>query len=151
MKRMWTIAIIGLTLLAVNPDAARAGKKSPVAATLMSAVLPGAGQFYNGQSGKGWLMAGTYLSTMSLVIAYGPSTWEEKKSSDDPFADLAPGTSGTTKAIWYGSVGVAGLVWIWSVIDAPKAAKKINKENYSLLPYFKGDMAGIQLSINTGF
>jgi hypothetical protein len=148
MKRVVTI-IVMLALVATLSNVSFAQHKSPAGAAIMSAILPGAGQFYTHQSGKGWLMAGTYLGAMGLVVAYGPSTWEEKKTGE--FGDLTTGTSGTTKAIWYGSAALAGGVWLWSVIDAPRAAKRINEGRVSIAPFYSDGVYGVRLSLKTGF
>jgi TM2 domain-containing membrane protein YozV len=152
MKRIVTIMII-LALVAGLSNISFAQRKSPAGAALMSAVLPGAGQFYTHQSAKGWLMAGAYISTMSLVVAYGPWTWEEKKTSGGEFFnDLSEGTgtSGTTKAIWYGSAALAGTVWLWSVIDAPKAAKRLNGGKAFITPYYQDGVCGLRLILKSG-
>jgi len=120
-------------------------EKSPVLAGVMSGVLPGAGQFYTGHPMKGLTMGTLYVGSMGLVIAYGPWTWEDKQSGF--FGDLSEGTSSTTKAIWYGSVAVAGGTWLWSVIDAPIAAGKYNQENFSVYPVFRKGYVGVNLNL----
>jgi TM2 domain-containing membrane protein YozV len=142
-----------LTLASPLQAQSKPSRKSPGGAALMSFVLPGLGQFYTKQPGKGLLLMGTYAGCMGLVIAYGPWTWEEEKKGDPFFSDLAEGTatSGTTKAIWYGSAAVAGGVLIYAVIDAAKAARKYNEKQFGILPYFKGDAVGVQLSFRPGF
>jgi hypothetical protein len=150
MKRTVVITLM-LALVVSLSNVSFAQKKSPAAAALMSAVLPGAGQFYTQQSGKGWLMAGTYLGAMSMVVAYGPWTWEKKQTGGGEFfEDLDTGTSGTTKAIWYGSATLAGGGWLWSVIDAPHQAKKLNEGQASIMPFYSDGICGVKLSLRTG-
>jgi TM2 domain-containing membrane protein YozV len=141
-----------LALLVASVAPAHAQKKSPATAALMSTALPGLGQFYTKQPKKGLLLMSTYAGCMGLVIAYGPWTWEEEKKGDPFFSDLAEGTgtSGTTKAIWYGSAVVAGGVLIYAVIDAAKAAKKINAGQFGIAPYFKNDAIGAQVTFVVG-
>ena len=147
-----TAACILSVLVAVPHGNVHARKKSPGIAAAMSIVMPGAGHFYTQQSGKGLALAGTYLGAMGMVVAYGPWTWEEEKT-DPLFPELAEGTgtSGTTKAIWYGSAALAGGVLIYSVIDAASAAKRINEGKLGLAPYFRNGSTGIQLTLRTGF
>lgn len=153
MRRLsWCLLMVLFAYLLVPSIVlAQSKKKSATTAVLMSALLPGAGQFYTRQPNKGLLMAGTYLGTMGLVIAYGPWTWEEEKK-DEFFGELAEGTgtSGTTKAIWYGSVAVAGGVWLWSVIDASSSAKKFN-QSLSFEPIFQKGQVGVSLTMAFDF
>ncbi|MCJ7783838.1 MAG: hypothetical protein MUP41_07875 [Desulfobacterales bacterium] len=144
-KFVWCLVIVLIISLLI-PSATFAQKKSPTTAVVLSALLPGAGQFYTQQSNKGLLMTGTYLGAMGLVIGYGPWTWEKKESS--PYAEglSYEGTSSTTKAIWYGSVAVAGGVWIWSMIDAGSSAKKIN-QGLSFEPMLKEGQAGLMMTM----
>jgi len=74
---------------------------------VLSAVLPGLGQFYNGQPKKGALHLG--LTLVFFVVA-------------GEYQDMPE------------EVGVAGLVgtWVWSVIDAPLTAKAINEGRVQL-------------------
>ena len=143
MRKLLAVSVLFLAVCFLSSNAQ--AEKSPVLAGVMSGVLPGAGQFYTGHPMKGLTMGTLYLGTMGLVVAYGPWTWEEKKTGF--FGDLSEGTSSTTKAIWYGSVAVAGCTWLWSVIDAPIAAGKYNRENFSVYPVFKKGYAGINLNL----
>jgi TM2 domain-containing membrane protein YozV len=149
---MVTVIVALAMLLLTTADDVQAQKKSPAAAAAMSVILPGAGHFYTKEPGKGLVLAGTYVGAMGIVVAYGPWTWEEEKT-DSQFSDLAEGTgtSGTTKTIWYGSAAVAGIVWLYSVIDAPRSAKKFNEGKLGLAPYLKDGATGMQLTLVTGW
>jgi len=86
----------------------------------LSFLYPGIGQFYNGQAGKGAIMA--VLATGSLVTMIGVS------GSVDTGSDMSDGQSV--------AVGAAALVyaatWIWGMIDAPVSAGAINRRNQAL-------------------
>lgn len=143
-----TLTLVAITLVATTREAF-AEHKSPAVAGLMSFVLPGTGQFYTHQPQKGYVLLGAYVGAMSLVIAYSPSTWE--KASTGEFAEFNPGTSSTTKMIWYGSAAVAGGALIYSVMDAMGAAKKINSGQISLAPYLTGGSSGLRFSLRTNW
>ena len=88
-------------------------RKSPfVAFALSFLVIPGAGQAYNGQWGKGGLMLGGVAVSFGVVLA------------DDCDVFYTANNCGFLTAA--GLVGVAGFV-LWSWIDAPLAANAINR------------------------
>ena len=84
--------------------------KNPTAAWALSFFIPGAGQIYNEQVGKGIAM----LLAYPVVVGVG--------------IGLAEATDGVS-----GLVGLAaGLgVWIWSQIDAYSTAKRINAQGFA--------------------
>ncbi len=92
----------------------------------LSAIIPSAGQFYNGEYRKGGLMAALIVS--SFVMAYG----------FDEDADILSGP---------GSV-LFWTTYAWSVWDAPASARRINGEHLSTqsetapAPAGTGDGAG---------
>ncbi len=88
-------------------------RKSPWAAFALSfLVIPGAGQAYNGQWGKGGLMLGGVAVSFGVVLA------------DDCDVLYTANNCGFLTAA--GFIGVAGFA-LWSWIDAPLAAKAINR------------------------
>jgi hypothetical protein len=86
------------------------GRKSPGVAFLLSFLITGAGQGYNGQWGKAAIMFGGQVA--SLAIAVGAA--EDCADFDDC------GTFGA---------GIAGILvfGLWSWIDAPISASAINR------------------------
>ncbi len=100
-----------------------APRKNPLLAGCLSGFLPGLGQFYNGESGKGTIQMGMALGGLSValigVLASAVETWNDWGTDSTD----APETI----------VGVGGVLfisaWVWSVIDAPSSAKKINNQN----------------------
>ena len=81
------------------------GKPSPVLACLLSAMMPGAGQLYNGQSLKGLICVVILLLVLILVYLV-----------PHPGRQLPPLLS---LAILIGTVD-----WLYAVIDAPLVASK---------------------------
>lgn len=87
--------------------------KSPWIAFLISYVIPGGGQIYNGEIIKGLLFTGTFV--LGAVIA------------------LIPGVGAKSGSEWptssYIGVGIAGIAYVWQLVDAPISASRINEEN----------------------
>ena len=85
-------------------------KKNAVLAWLLSFIVPGGGQFYNGQNIKGAAM-------LSLALAgYVPFAVEQIKGE--------PGNEGLISA----GLAIASITWIWSMIDAPVVASRMDYE-----------------------
>lgn len=76
-------------------------KKEPFLALILSLIVPGVGQFYNGDMNKGFIMLGAAVACMVLNFT---------------IIGMILGIPG----------GIA--VWIWSMYDAYKSAQKINTE-----------------------
>jgi len=86
--------------------------KNPTLAWLFSFLVPGVGQFYNGDIGKGIGFLATDLVGYSLMLGGASSDNDGEKD----------GLVLTGAALVLGS-------WIWAQIDAPKSAKKKNQAN----------------------
>jgi hypothetical protein len=96
-------------------------KKDPAVACIFSVLLPGGGQYYNGQYGKGALMTG--LSLASLVGVAVNAT-----NSAYYYDDYGYFRSDSESAFGFFALLYVGT-YLWSVIDAPISANKINKQN----------------------
>ena len=87
--------------------------KSPWVAFLLSYIIPGGGQIYNGEIIKGLVFTGTFM--LGAVIA------------------LIPGIGAKSGSEWptssYIGVGIAGIAYVWQLVDAPISASRINEEN----------------------
>lgn len=94
-------------------------KRSPGVAFLLSAVLPGGGQFYNGDNGKGWTML---LTSVTGVVLFLNGT--TKVEPDGVVGEDTRNNSGALLGM--GMVLVSG---VWSIIDAPIRAAILNKQN----------------------
>jgi len=89
---------VPMTIVTTTPDRL----KNPYLAWGLSALLPGMGQFYNGQPGKGALHLALIFGSFAAAAEYRGIPEE---------------------------VGLVGLfgTWIWSMIDAPLTARGINE------------------------
>jgi TM2 domain. len=107
------------------------GYKSPGLAFLFSVIIPGAGQYYNGDIAKGVIQ--DVLFTSGIVfssIGYDYSTEE---------------------IVYPISLGVMLGAYIWSIIDAPVSASIINSRNGRRISFDFGITpkgAGAKLSYN---
>lgn len=102
-------------------------RKEPALACVLSFLLPGLGQFYNGESGKGAIMLGASIFGVILMAsAINDELWSGRNSDEK------------------GALG--GMIflgaWLWSLIDAPISASKINRENgWTSLPVIDESLA----------
>ena len=111
----WTDAMIGSSHTAEAQTASEQtveSRKSPWAAFGLSVLIPGAGQAYNGQWGKGGLMLGGVVVSFGVVLA------------DDCDVFYTANNCGFLTAA--GFIGVVGFV-LWSWIDAPITANAVNR------------------------
>ena len=99
-------------------------QKSPVVAFVLSSVLPGAGQAYNGEWGKGALQFGG--------TAFGVGLFLHAESELNDFNDWGAWITAERTAI-LGIIGAfIGVGFkVWSMIDAPISANRINKQAQS--------------------
>ena len=89
-------------------------RKSPWLAFGLSYLFPGLGQVYNGEYWKALIFSGTAIAGAALAFA-------SIMGSNDSF-DEAPAS------FWIG-VAIGGGAYLWSLIDAPISASKINEKN----------------------
>jgi len=101
----------------VTPDrtatAAADSKREPVVSGVLSAVIIGAGQGYNGQ----WLKAGLFFGG-GLVL--GGGTLAAASNDDCEFGDSCGLAIGLGLA-WLG-------LYVWNIVDAVVSAKHINRD-----------------------
>jgi hypothetical protein len=103
-------------------------RKEPVVACALSLMLPGLGQIYNGETSKGI----TFMATTYGCLALAAATIEDNSDSSLPGLFIL------------GSV----VSYIWSVVDAPITANRLNFQNGALsLRVGKSS----RLAINPGF
>lgn len=87
-------------------------KRNPWAAFGLSCLLPSLGQFYNHEKTKGKIILGIYLPS---VVWYGCTKTYDPNTGAEGYP-LVPTL-------------VIMSVHIWSIIDAPRSAKRINRLN----------------------
>ena len=95
-------------------------RKEPVVSFLLSLLVPGAGQYYNGESGKGTVMLVGSIVGLSMFVAGAEDNIGNWDVDDDD------GIGGFGALLWLGGA-------LWSVIDAPIAANRINEQNMQRL------------------
>ena len=86
---------------------------------MQSSIITGGGQFYNGESKKGGIMLGGVVGGVVLIVSGAAEAVEDIDTGEEK-------TGGGGK-IALGLLGVVGCS-LWSMIDAPIAANKINKK-----------------------
>jgi TM2 domain-containing membrane protein YozV len=105
--------------------------RNPSIAWLCSFLLPGVGQFYNGQTGKGvghllwylgsttlWIVGIENMTTTSYNYDYYSDYYDDTEEINDGWMTIAI------------AGGISSLVcWIISQTDAPRNARHINEEN----------------------
>ncbi len=94
--------------------------KSPLLAGSLSLILPGAGQFYNGHTGKGIGVLGAAGVALFLIVDGSVDTAESVVFYDDNLDD-------GLGQVALGSIILAGA-YAYSVVDAVKSANSINRE-----------------------
>lgn len=99
------------------------GKKSPALAFVLSFIVPGLGQYYNGEIGKGIIQEALVVGGYVMVFAAG--TKEEYYY--DPYWEYYYYETEITPWFWIGLGTITGAS-IWSMIDAPLSASRINRE-----------------------
>ena len=108
-------------------------EKDPAVAALLSALIPGVGQYYNGDVTKGVIMNALYLGGWAVYFAAGYS--EEWESDDYYWASYGYYYEEETPWLYVGLGMVVGT-WVWSMIDAGISASDYNeslrksKQNY---------------------
>lgn len=126
------IVLVLLMLAAVAPACAQQAppqiifiqEKNPAAAGLFSFLIPGAGQVYNGQAGKGVFFLGSAIGLLWL----GSDTEE-----------------GSTSSTLYGVAYIGN--WVWSIVDGVRTAKRMNAEERTKVQPTVGADGRVGLSV----
>lgn len=108
-------------------------EKSPGLALGLSALLPGCGQYYNGDYVKGAVQTGIFATGIILALTLGTESSYSSNAYTDygyygTYTYYRPETEEWTSAWMYVGIGVAAGAWIWSVIDAPISAGSLNDQ-----------------------
>jgi len=99
-------------------------RKNPTTALVLSGILPGLGQFYNGQILKGVLFLA--LIVVICVLAYSPVIYLIHSWSS--VLDMSLDMSQIYKLLIY--CVVANIVLAVAMLDAKYSADRINAVNY---------------------
>ena len=97
-------------------------RRSPGVAFGLSFLFPGLGQYYNGQPAKAVIQEVVYVG--GLVLAFGAGVETDTKGSN-PISAVE--VTETNDAYTAGLVLALGS-WLWSMVDAPLQAGKINEQ-----------------------
>jgi arabinogalactan oligomer/maltooligosaccharide transport system permease protein len=102
----------------------RKKRKNPTTALVLSGILPGLGQFYNGQIIKGILFLA--LVAVICVLAYSPVIYLINSWSS--ILDMSLDMSQVYKLLIY--LLVANVILAVAMLDAKYSADRINAANY---------------------
>jgi hypothetical protein len=136
-------------------------KKEPGIAGVLSFVLPGAGQIYNEQIGKGITFC--IVRVISSVIVYEgmlelakvkPAREEPYWSGSKVYYEIIPAEGNKERAntILYSGIAISAVSWVWSIIDATYSASNINKQidmqklSFRVCPIPQQNVIGLQFS-----
>jgi tetratricopeptide (TPR) repeat protein len=117
--------IIAQEMLA-NPEQFKTPEKHPLWAFVLSILVPGVGQMYNGEKAKGGIILGIYVL---LLTAIAFSSLAVKNLFDNFKAMLVPPKNQPPPIDVVAALFVALLVflYIYAIIDAPISASKTSK------------------------
>lgn len=112
----YTVIVLALLFLTAPLSAQDSADqyRDPFVAGAFSFLIPGAGQGYNGQWGKGVMFLGSEVAMIWLSSSVASSrTCSGGESQTCPLAQgLAVAAVGT---------------WVWGIVDAARSAKEINE------------------------
>jgi len=105
-------------------------KKEPVLSWALSFfLLPGLGQFYNGDGGKGAAQLILYTGATVLWAANLPQTEAIYVPGGYYGGGYYTETTTGNEGLFTAGICVAGATWLWSWIDAPMTSSRKNREN----------------------
>jgi hypothetical protein len=108
-------------------DSARYGRRNAGFAMLLSLVVPGFGQFYNGQFRKGVLLLGIFALAL-LIISVSPDR-EEFATNFALTMSMKPLRGGNVSILTISMAILAFGTWLYSLVDAPYYASKVSTES----------------------
>ena len=104
---------------ATQPDTAVAELKSPTTARVIG-LIPGAGHMYAGEVGRGFLYLGGTVGILLAGALIGANDCLDEINFFNDQADCGASPGATVSYI------AAGGLWVWSIIDAGRAARRTN-------------------------
>lgn len=126
-------------------------EKCPATAFFLSLLMPGGGQYYNREPLKALVQQALVItgSVVTLTLGTRDSVWLEW---DDRFNMHMPRSRTLTTPWLYVGLGTIAAGWIWSMIDAPLSASKINRERRQQMGHlieFNNDNYALGLDVAT--
>jgi len=119
MARIASLIIAVLLLAVAAPARAQQHPeryKDPGTATLLSVVIPGGGQLYSGETGKGAAILGVGLGSF-IVGSADPGSCDSNFNCGSNVAPLVIGS-----LVYLGA-------WVYGISDASGSAKRMNTKN----------------------
>ena len=120
--------------LPLVPQMSGAQEKNPWLAFVLSFVITGTGQFYNGENKKGVVMLAGAVTGFGMIVS--------QIENDAIPEDNGVVTAGAILALGSG---------LWSMIDAPMSANRINREmrqaSFHITPVVTGDLVAANLTV----
>lgn len=118
--------------------------RSERTATTLALLVPGGGQLYAGETAKGGLMLAGAIGGLAVAANELP-----KLAEDVPDRGYYT-THGTRFGV---GLGVAGVIWLYGIVDAPGAVRRANRRSglasLELMPALLADAgqrhAGVRL------
>lgn len=98
--------------------------RSPGGAGLLSGLLVGAGQAYNGEWEKGLGFIGTEV----VLLVTHQRFWDACSEGEESYGSDCK----TADALLVGAIGV----WVFNIVDAVRSAKRLNAQAVSVAPTF---------------
>ena len=124
MTKRLVLLLVAAALVVAAPihaqQAGGVGYKDPGTSTLLSVLVPGGGQLYSGETGRGLTILGVGLG--GLVLGVAATSSSVGVSCDDDF-DCEDDTNYLPMAAGY--VAYFGS-WIYGIIDADDSANRMN-------------------------
>ena len=102
--------------------------KSPGRATLYSFFVPGGGHLYAGERGRGALL----LVGSAAAVVGGAALSNFERDYDYTCASgtcIDPNAYHPDYTPFFVGAGVAGALWLYSLLDAPRAARRANRQS----------------------
>ena len=99
--------------------------KDPFVAGVLSFLIPGLGQIYNGEGGKGALFFVGYAAGTGIAVAGASQTNEVDYGYGYTVEENDP-----NEAMLYGGLALSLTCAVWSIVDAATVASKTN-DSYS--------------------
>ncbi|MCD6098296.1 hypothetical protein J7K18_05305 [bacterium] len=128
-RGIFAFTLVAVVVFAFAPSFA-AGEKSPCLAGALSWLVPGLGQVYNEQYGKGAAFFGASVLGITMGIIGASATKTETYTDPWTGSTYEQEVSDPNEALMYGGYGIAVVSGIWSIIDAVMVASKGGGRGY---------------------